>query len=34
MPRRKQITIPVKELKICDFLIGESSENPLLKDYD
>ena len=34
MPRRKQITIPVKELSVYNFLIGELSENPLLEDYD
>jgi hypothetical protein len=34
MPRRKQITIQVKELSVYYFLINELSKNPLLKDYD
>jgi hypothetical protein len=34
MPRRKQISIPVKELTVYNTLIRELSKNPLLEDYD
>jgi hypothetical protein len=34
MPRRKQITVPIKNLSVYESLIKELSENPLLEDYD